>query len=84
MGNQPMAKVRVGYVEMALATVLGGEETPLIFRWPVTMMETEKTDVAVYRTSTGAWYVIPSSGATPYGLGWKGNPSDVPVTTNPN
>ena len=38
-----------------------------------------KTDIAVYRTSTGAWYVKPSSGASPYGIGWGGNSSDKPV-----
>ena len=38
-----------------------------------------KTDIAVYRASTGAWYVKPSSGASPYGIGWGGDPSDKPV-----
>ncbi|MCX7949888.1 MAG: FG-GAP-like repeat-containing protein [Treponemataceae bacterium] len=38
-----------------------------------------KTDIAVYRASTGAWYVIPSSGNPPYGLGWGGDPTDIPV-----
>ncbi len=38
-----------------------------------------KTDIAVYRASTGAWYVKPSSDASPYGVGWGGNPSDKPV-----
>ncbi len=38
-----------------------------------------KTDLVVYRKSTGAWFVKPSSGATPYGIGWGGNSSDIPV-----
>lgn len=38
-----------------------------------------KTDVVIYRGNTGAWYVIPSSGAAPYGVGWGGDPTDVPV-----
>jgi len=25
------------------------------------------------------WYIVPSSGATPYGIGWGGDPSDIPV-----
>jgi len=29
------------------------------------------------------WYIVPSSGATPYGVGWGGDPSDIPLTTNP-
>jgi hypothetical protein len=33
----------------------------------------------VYRTSTGAWYVVPSSGALPYGVGWGGDATDKPV-----
>jgi hypothetical protein len=42
-----------------------------------------KTDIAIYRTSTGGWYIIPSSGAAPYGMGWGGDGTDLPVTTNP-
>ncbi len=38
-----------------------------------------KTDIAVYRTSTGAWYIMPSRGTAPYGLGWGGNASDKPI-----
>ncbi len=38
-----------------------------------------KTDVVIYRGDTGAWYVIPSSGAAPYGVGWGGDPTDVPT-----
>jgi hypothetical protein len=38
-----------------------------------------KTDIAVYRTSTGAWYVSPSGGGASYGFGWGGDPSDKPV-----
>jgi hypothetical protein len=41
-----------------------------------------KTDLATYRTSTGAWYILPSSGGSPYGMGWGGNSSDKPVTMN--
>ena len=38
-----------------------------------------KTDFAIYRSSTGAWYIRPSSGASPYGIGWGGDISDKPV-----
>ncbi len=38
-----------------------------------------KTDIAVYRAGTGAWYVYPSGGSAPYGLGWGGVSSDKPV-----
>ncbi len=43
-----------------------------------------KTDIAVYRASTGAWYVMPSGGDAPYGLGWGGDPNDKPLTTSPD
>jgi len=38
-----------------------------------------KTDVAVYRASTGVWYIYPSGGGAPYGVGWGGGASDKPV-----
>jgi hypothetical protein len=38
-----------------------------------------KTDIAVYRSSTGAWYVSPSGGGSPYGVGWGGDASDKPT-----
>jgi glucose/arabinose dehydrogenase len=39
-----------------------------------------KTDVAIYRSSNGGWYIIPSSPpSTPYGAGWGGGASDIPV-----
>ena len=41
-----------------------------------------KTDCAVYRTGTGAWFIIPSGGGAPYGMGWGGDASDKPVTMN--
>jgi len=31
-----------------------------------------KTDIAIYRSSNGGWYIVPSSGAAPYGVGWGG------------
>jgi hypothetical protein len=37
-----------------------------------------KTDIAVYRPSNGWWITVPSSGATPYAVGW-GASSDTPV-----
>jgi hypothetical protein len=39
----------------------------------------KKTDIAVYRSGTGAWYVYPSGGGAPYGIGWGGDASDKPV-----
>jgi len=41
-----------------------------------------KTDIAAYRGSTGTWSIIPSSGGTPYSVGWGGDPSDVPLSPN--
>jgi hypothetical protein len=38
-----------------------------------------KTDIAVYRADTGAWYMRPSSGAAPYAVGWGGDATDIPV-----
>ena len=38
-----------------------------------------KTDLAIYRSGSGAWYVRPSGGASPYGVGWGGAPYDKPV-----
>jgi len=38
-----------------------------------------KTDIALYRSSTGAWFYIPSSTNTPSGAGFGGDPSDIPV-----
>jgi hypothetical protein len=38
-----------------------------------------KTDIAVYRASNGAWYIYPSGGSSPYGVGWGGVPNDKPV-----
>ncbi len=37
-----------------------------------------RTDIAIYRSSTGVWYINPSSGA-PYEGGWGGDPSDISV-----
>jgi len=43
-----------------------------------------KTDIAVYRPSNGWWIIFPSSNpSAPYAVGWGGDPSDIPVTTNP-
>jgi hypothetical protein len=38
-----------------------------------------KTDISIYRRNTGAWYVNPSGGGSPYGVGWGGDGYDVPV-----
>jgi hypothetical protein len=38
-----------------------------------------KTDVAIYRQSTGVWFMVPSSGAARYAVSWGGNASDIPV-----
>ena len=32
-----------------------------------------KTDIAIYDTSGGAWWIIPSSGTAAYGVGWGGS-----------
>jgi len=41
--------------------------------------EDVKTDIALYRVNTGAWFYIPSSTNTPVGVGFGGDPSDIPV-----
>ncbi len=43
-----------------------------------------KTDVAVYQNSNGGWWIIHSSDGSTYGMGWGGEASDVPLTTNPD
>ena len=39
----------------------------------------QKSDPTIYRASTGAWYILPSTGGTPYGIGWGGEEGDLPV-----
>jgi len=46
---------------------------------PIDFDQDGKTDTAVYRHGTGAWYIIPSSGGAPYGVGWGGDATDKPV-----
>ena len=41
-----------------------------------------KTDVAIYQSSNGYWWIIISSDGSPHGLGWGGDVSDVPLITN--
>jgi hypothetical protein len=43
-----------------------------------------KTDVAIYQTSNGGWWIIYSSDGSTYGMGWGGDISDAPLTTNPD
>ena len=38
-----------------------------------------KSDISFYRSSTGVWWIIPSSGIPAYGVGWGGDASDIPV-----
>ncbi len=38
-----------------------------------------RTDIAVYRSSVGVWYIKPSGGGAPYGMGWGGHATDKPV-----
>jgi len=38
-----------------------------------------KTDIAIYRRSTGGWWIIPSSTGSPYGVGWGGLSDDIAV-----
>lgn len=42
-----------------------------------------KTDIALYRQGIGAWYFIKSSTNTLSWVGFGGDPSDIPLTTNP-
>jgi hypothetical protein len=42
-----------------------------------------KTDIAIYRSSNGAWWIIPSSTEIPYGVGFGGGGTDIPITGNP-
>ena len=43
-----------------------------------------KTDVAIYQSSNGSWWIIYSSDGSTHGMGWGGDASDVPLTTNPD
>jgi hypothetical protein len=47
--------------------------------WMINFDPDEKNDIAVYRSNTGAWYVYPSGGGSPYGFGWGGDATDKPV-----
>lgn len=40
-----------------------------------------EADVAVYRAGTGAWYIYPSGGGAPYGIGWGGDDTDRPLSS---
>jgi hypothetical protein len=44
----------------------------------------KKTDVAIYQTSNGGWWIIYSSDGSTYGMGWGGDISDIPLSTNPD
>jgi uncharacterized delta-60 repeat protein len=41
-----------------------------------------KADIALYRQSIGAWYIVPSSTGVYYAVGFGGDPSDIPITSN--
>jgi hypothetical protein len=41
-----------------------------------------KTDIAIDRVSAGAWFINPSEGGSIYGVGFGGDPSDIPVTAS--
>ena len=43
-----------------------------------------KTDVAIYQSGNGGWWIIRSSDGSTYSMGWGGDASDVPLTTNPD
>jgi hypothetical protein len=40
------------------------------------------TDLVIYRSSTGAWNILPSGGGMPYAVGFGGDPSDKPVAAD--
>ena len=43
-----------------------------------------RTDTSVYRVNSGYWWIIPSSGSSPYySVGWGGDASDKAVIMNP-
>ena len=43
-----------------------------------------KTDFAIYQSSNGGWWIIYSSDGSYHGMGWGGDASDIPLTTNPD
>jgi hypothetical protein len=64
-GPQPYALVISGGIEIE-----GGA--------PVDFDGDGETDIGIYRSSTGAWWIIPSSTGSAYGVGW-GGPGFIPV-----
>jgi len=52
---------------------------PRSYKWIADFDKDGKTDITVYRSGTGACYVYPSGGGSPYGLGWGGDATDKPV-----
>jgi hypothetical protein len=38
-----------------------------------------KHDITIYRSGNGMWFIMPSGGGTPYGVGWGGDATDRPV-----
>jgi methionine-rich copper-binding protein CopC len=49
-------------------------------RWMIDFGGDEFTDITIYRSSTGVWWIIPSSGAPAYGVGLGGDvTNDRPV-----
>ena len=42
----------------------------------------KKTDVAIYQSSNGGWWIIYSTDGSTYGMGWGGDLSDIPLSAN--
>jgi hypothetical protein len=69
----------IGTISYTIKATWSGGEPP---RQGVDIVDFDgdgKTDIAIYRVSTGAWWIIPSSTGSPYGVGWGGSSSDIPV-----
>jgi uncharacterized protein (DUF362 family) len=67
-------------IQVGLVTKNEAEMSPFVRRFSSRLVDFDgdgKTDMAIYRR--GGWFTIPSSTGAFYGVGFGGDPSDIPV-----